>query len=306
MKTKSISRRRITKMSGGTSGNTDLQAIPTEIQYYNILPESVMTTCKSEIENFYQNMKTKYNTDTVPINNDMDRLAKVYKAGLTVYTNMFYKEQLYIPRLNITINVLIRCQKNDIFGTKSELRAIYFIGEDTRISKCTINPCYDIKNLYKLSEDGKELLETPQITIEEIIDKINFINALSDYIEKCKHIVYAPKSQDDPETAGTKNEVVGGDAIVFSSGVLGLTLKDKHGITTFVRKSAVNLRNLTEGVGNVAVGTGKLAGKVLLNGFRLGAPVLKFFLRRGGKRTRRKNTHQKRNMKKNVSRRRRI
>jgi hypothetical protein len=303
MKTKSISRRRITKMSGGTSDNTDPKAINAEIQYYNILPEPDMTEYKSEIENFYQNMKKKYNTNTVPINKHIDRLAKVYKAGLTVYKNMFYKENLNIPRLNITINVLIRCQKNDIFGTKSELRAIYFIGKDTRISKCTINPCYDIKNLYKLSEDGKELLETPQITIEEINDKNNFINALSDYIEKCKHIVYAPNSSSqDPETAGTQNEVVGGDAIVFSSGVLGLTLKDKHGITTFVRKSAVNLRNLTEGVGNVAVGTGKLARKVLLNGFRLGAP---FLFRRGGKRTRRKNTHQKRNMKKNNSRRRR-
>lgn len=85
------------------------------------------------------------------------------------HTNIFYKDKLTIDNTEILVLIRVKKTSSKLIGWsinpiktiyKIELGGIYLCEEDTRIEPCPIRNCYQLLNLYKLSEDGKKLNKT--------------------------------------------------------------------------------------------------------------------------------------------------
>jgi len=158
------------------------------------------------------------------------------------------------------IQVLVRCEKKNGGHEENttELHAIYFIGSDTTISDCKLFSCNDIKNLYKLHENGKELVKT-DITIKtdekyKMNEKKESVSVYPDYIIELQNYIIELQNY-IIESYGNNLTTI--DFLTNA----GLKLEKKGVLTSLLRSAVVNAKESSALFGNIGVGALRIASQ---------------------------------------------
>ena len=163
MKTKSVSRRRMRQILLG--GSQDQALSPNE----QLVAQIKAFKTKYSLTYVVDPVKDKL-TNGIPDlskndvkSEDLIVAAQKDEGHKLKHTNIFYKDKLTIDNTEILVLIRVKKTSSGFFSNKEykiELGGIYLCEEDTRIELCPIRNCYQLLNLYKLSEDGKKLNKT--------------------------------------------------------------------------------------------------------------------------------------------------